>query len=185
MTRKTLVVTGLAMILGSSAASAQQISGTLGAELTLTRACAINGSTVATGVNFGTLDFGTHPAIFTGVLTAQANTGLSATQILCSADVTSLSVTIDSGLHAGQGSTIGDGPRALRLGATTGYVPYEVYSTSGFTTPYPTNATGIPITISPVGVPFALPVYGRINKTSATGLTAGSYVDTLTVVIDF
>ena len=39
-------------------------SGTIGATLTLTNGCLINGSPTQSGINFGTLDFGTHPATF-------------------------------------------------------------------------------------------------------------------------
>ena len=39
-------------------------SGTIGATLTLTNGCLINGSPTQNGINFGTLDFGTHPATF-------------------------------------------------------------------------------------------------------------------------
>ena len=180
-----IVASCLGLVVGEGASSAQQIAGTLGAELTLTRACVVNGSPTTVGVNFGLLDFGTEPATFVGVLTAQANTSGSATQVLCSADVTALNVNVGTGLNAGQGAGVGDGPRALRLGATASYVPYEVYSTAGFAAPFPTNGTGVSVSISPVGVPFALPIYGRINKTSPVALVAGQYVDTLTVTVEF
>jgi spore coat protein U-like protein len=170
-----IVASCLGLVVGEGASSAQQIAGTLGAELTLTRACVVNGSPTTVGVNFGLLDFGTEPATFVG----------SATQVLCSADVTALNVSVGTGLNAGQGAGVGDGPRALRLGATASYVPYEVYSTAGFAAPFPTNGTGVSVSISPVGVPFALPIYGRINKTSPVALVAGQYVDTLTVTVEF
>jgi spore coat protein U-like protein len=180
-----VVASCLALAAGEGLASAQQITGTLAADLTLTRACVINGSGTVVGVNFGLLSFGTQPATFVGPLTAQANTSGSATQVLCSADVTAINVIVGSGLHAGQGAAVGDGPRALRLGATASYVPYEVYATAGFASPYPTTSTGVSVNISPVGAPFALPIYGRINKTSPNALAAGQYVDTLTVTVEF
>lgn len=166
-------------------AAAQQVSGTLQAELTLTRACSINGSAAASGVDFGTLDFGTHPGTFVGVLTAQANTGAVATQVLCSADVTDITIIVGPGLHAGEGASVGAGSRAMRLGATSAYVPYEVYANAGFATPYPTDGTGVPVAITTAGAPFALPVYGRVNKTSPDALPAGQYVDTLTITLEF
>lgn len=161
-----------------------QISGTLGATLTLTTACTISGSSGTTGLDFGVLDFGSHPATFTGVLTAQATGGASIagnTEILCSPDVTAVQVTVDGGENAGQGGSIGPGTRALATG--TDYVPYEVYSSSGFTTPYPTNGTALPVTVATPGTPFALPIYGRINKTSADAVAVGLYTDTLQVTL--
>ena len=44
-------------------------SGTVGATLTLTNGCLINGSPSQNGINFGTLDFGTHPATFSELTT--------------------------------------------------------------------------------------------------------------------
>ena len=44
-------------------------SGTIGATLTLTNGCLINGSPTQNGINFGTLDFGTHPATFSTLTT--------------------------------------------------------------------------------------------------------------------
>lgn len=55
-------------------------SGTVGATLTLTNGCLINGSPSQNGINFGTLDFGTHPATFSE-LTTQL-TGLRAETVL-------------------------------------------------------------------------------------------------------
>src|SRR5262245_40611002 len=117
-----------------------QWSGTLDATLTLTTACTIVGGSGTSGLDFGTLDFGSHPATFSGILTTQATGGASVagnTQILCSPDVTSVTIAVDGGGNAGQGSSIGVGSRALNVG--TDYMPYEVYSTSGYVTAYPTN----------------------------------------------
>ncbi|MGK3327862.1 spore coat protein U domain-containing protein, partial [Escherichia fergusonii] len=44
-------------------------SGTVGVTLTLTNGCLINGSPSQNGINFGTLDFGTHPATFSTLTT--------------------------------------------------------------------------------------------------------------------
>jgi spore coat protein U-like protein len=182
---RTLLVAGLFSAIVPTSAYAQ-LTGTLGATLTLTTACTISGGTGTTGLDFGLLDFGTHPATFSGILTTHATGGASIagdTEILCSPDVTAVQVTVDGGSHAGQGATIGAGSRALAAG--TDYMPYEVYSSSGMTTAYPTNGSALSVTVASPGAPFALPIYGRINKTSTDAVAVGVYTDTLQVTLSW
>ncbi|HVT49485.1 MAG TPA: spore coat protein U domain-containing protein [Vicinamibacterales bacterium] len=162
------------------------LSGTVEATLTLTSSCVISGDTTTSGANFGTLDFGTEPANFTGALTTQATGGAGGpghTQIVCSPDVEGVDVSVDSGQHAGQGVGVGDGARALASGAA--FVPYDVYSTSSFTTAYPTDGSALSVPIAAAGAAFDLPIFARINKTSAAALPAGTYTDSLAVTITF
>jgi len=162
------------------------LDGTLGATLELTSSCVISGDSATTGANFGTLDFGERPATFIGVITAQATGGAGgpgATQILCSPDVTSISVGVSGGDNAGEGSTVGSGARAIALGSS--YIPYDVFSDAGHSIVYPPDGAPVSVTVPAPGAAFTLPVYGRINKTSAVALTVGTYSDTLTVTIEF
>jgi len=181
--RIALTAAAAAVLMTASPAYAQ-LSGTLRAELELTSACAIAGESDTTGLDFGLLDFGTHPGTFTGLLQAQASGTSGPTQIVCSADLSEVTITVNGGDNPGQGGGIGDGPRALADGAGS-FVPYEVYSTSGTTSPYPIGGSGVTVTIPTPGEPFALPIFGRVNKTSPNGLAAGSYADTLQVTIAF
>lgn len=65
MNRKTLLVLASgALALAGHSAHAVTSSGTINATLTLTNGCLINGSPNQSGINFGSLDFGTHPATF-------------------------------------------------------------------------------------------------------------------------
>lgn len=162
------------------------LSGTLAASLDLVSSCVISGDTATSGANFGTLDFGSHAATFSGVLTAQAAGGAGgpgATQILCSPDVTGITVTVSAGVNPGEGTLIGSGARALAQASN--FVPYDVYADSGHSTVYPSNGTSVPVNVPTPGTPFDLPVYGRINKTSPNALAIGAYSDTLTVTIEF
>ncbi|MGE0706036.1 MAG: spore coat protein U domain-containing protein [Vicinamibacterales bacterium] len=173
------------MTIGATSGTAYaQLTGTLGAELDLTTACTLSGESETTGVDFGLLDFGTQPATFVGLLQAQAAGTGGNTEILCSADVTGVTITVDGGGNGGQGTAIGDGSRALTDGEGN-FVPYEVYSTSGTTSPYPSNGSGVSVTIATPGEPFVLPIFGRVNKTSPNALAAGNYTDTLQVTIEF
>ena len=173
-----------ACVLAAPRASVAQLTGTLDAQLTLTTACGLVGSNGTSGLDFGALDFGTQPATFSGVLTAQAAGGSGNTRIVCSADVTDVTIKIDGGNNAGQGGSIGVGTRALDDGSG-GYVPYEVYSTAGTASPYPIGGAGRVVSIAVPGQPLDLPIFGRVNKTSPNALAAGSYDDTLQVTIEF
>jgi spore coat protein U-like protein len=178
----TIIVGSIVCLLSTQRAQAQ-LSGTLGATLDLTTACIVSGQSVMTGADFGALDFGTHPATFAGVLQAQA-AGLSGnTQIVCSADLTGVTISVDGGQHPGEGATVGDGTRALASGSN--YVPYEIYSSAGTASPYPMGSPGVAVSIGSPGQPFTLPIFGRINKTSVSAVAAGTYQDTLQVTISF
>ncbi len=170
------------------AQAAGNMAGQLNAKMVLQAGCYISGASGAgsSGVNLGTLDFGSQPSTFTGVLTANATGGVGgagATQIVCSPDVTALTVSVSGGNNAGQGGSIGTGSRAMKLG--TSYLPYEVYSDAALTTAYPANATALGVTLPGTGAAVNLPVYGRINKTSTNGMTSGTYVDTLQVTLSW
>lgn len=167
-------------------AIAQTLTGNLQATMRISTGCVISGGSGAqAGVNFGTLDFGTHPATFSGTVTAVPTGGAGgtgATQILCSNDITVIAVTVGAGLHPGQGAGIGVGSRAMQSGAN--YIPYEVYQDPAHATPYPTTSvTNIPVPIP--GTAFNLPIYGQVNKTGGQTLPFGAYTDTLAVTLTF
>ncbi|WP_326541517.1 Csu type fimbrial protein, partial [Pseudorhodoferax sp.] len=174
------------VVLGASNANAAgSMSGQLNAQMTLQAGCIISGAPGAgtSGVNFGTLDFGIQPATFTGTLLATASggaAGAGATQIMCSPDVTALSISVSAGNNAGQGGSVGVGARAMKLG-TSNYLPYEVYSDAAMTSAYPTSASAVGITLPGTGAALPLPIFGRINKTSAAAMASGTYTDVLQV----
>jgi spore coat protein U-like protein len=182
--RTCLRLTGIPVFVMSSLPAFAQLSGTLGVQLELSQSCNLVGSANTAGVNLGTLDFGTAPSTFTGQLTAQAEDGEGTpgpSELVCSPDIDGITVVIDGGLNAGEGAALGTGSRALSNG--TDYIPYEVFSDSGHTTPYGIGAPGTALSIPSDGSGFALPIYGLINKTSNVGVTSGTYQDTLIVTI--
>ena len=136
----------LLALAAQGAHAAGNMSGQLNAQMVLESGCIITGAPGAgtSGVNMGTLDFGTHPSTFTGVLTATASGGAGgagATQVTCSPDVLAMNITVGAGNNAGQGAAVGTGSRAMKFG--TSYLPYEVYSDSAMTTAYPTAVTSL------------------------------------------
>lgn len=179
----------IAVLTAPSAHAAGSMAGQLNAQMTLQAGCIISGApgAGATGVNFGTLDFGTQPATFTGTLLATASGGAGgagATQILCSPDVTALSISVSAGNNAGQGGAVGAGARAMKLG-TSSFLPYEVYSDAAMTSAYPTSASAIGVTLPGTGDALPLPIFGRIHKTSPAALTSGTYTDVLQVTLSW
>lgn len=142
--------------------------------------------TGGSGASFGTLDFGAQPSTFTGVLVATASGGGGAgpTQIVCSPDVASMSVSVNAGNNPGQGTAVGTGSRAMKL-SNGAYLPYEVYSDPGLTAPYAANASMVGVALPGTGVALALPIFGRINKTSAAAMPAGTYTDVLQVTLSW
>ena len=180
----------LAALLATAAAAplgAATLSGTLGARMMLLSGCVINGGPgTVSGADFGALEFGSRPATFVGPVSATASGGeggAGVTQIVCSPEITAFSITVDGGMHPGQGSGIGTGSRAMSNGGV--YLPYDVYRDPGHTIPYVASSAITGIAVPTAGNPFALPIYGLVNKTSAVALPAGAYTDQLQVTLTF
>ena len=177
------------LLIAANAAQAGDVGGQLMAQMTLTGGCAVSGGGAGTaaGANFGMLDFGVQPSSFTGVLLAtptRGAAGAGSTQIVCSPDVSAMSVSVNAGNNPGQGSSIGAGTRAMRQGASS-YLPYEIYSDVAMTKAYPTSGGAVGVSVAPNGGAFALPVFARVNKTAAGAMPAGTYVDTLQVTLSW
>lgn len=197
MVRMRLVKSCTAALLATAGVqghAAGTLDGHITASITLTSSCLVVGAgTTSSGIDLGTLNFGSRPATFTGFVTAvpSATSGGANTQVICSPDVGGVSISINGGSNQGQGTTVGAGTRAMRTAFGTGfaYLPYEVYRDSAYGTAYPlsTAVTGISVAdgngVS--GNAIDLPIYARINKTSTAPLPAGSYLDTLLVTLNY
>lgn len=179
----------LALALGAACtlafnAQAGELSGTIDSRITLLDGCAIFGAIdgPTTGANFGVLEFGAQPSTFQGEVIGRVTgsaSGVGSTQIICSPDVASLTISVDGGQNAGEGATIGVGSRAMAFGSS--FIPYEVYTDASMTTQYP---VGTPQSIAtPSSAPVDLPIYGRVNKTDPGALPTGTYTDQLLVTL--
>ncbi|MCZ2496908.1 fimbrial major subunit CsuA/B family protein [Xylophilus sp. Kf1] len=174
-------------------AHAATLTGSLSASITLQSSCLVVGAPGATtGINLGTLDFGSWPATFTGAMNATPSGGVSGTitQLLCSPDVAGVSLTINGGQHAGQGgNTVGAGTRAMRGVSGNGivaYLPYEIYSDIAYANPFPVGTAVAGLAIPATGLAIALPVFARVNKAAnSSALPAATYSDTLVVTLNY
>ncbi|MHA7117035.1 Csu type fimbrial protein [Pseudomonas promysalinigenes] len=157
-------------------AQAATVTGTISSTLTLTAACQVNGSTGTTGLNFGTLNFGTADALFSTVNGQVLGGGGAAMSILCSAGTVPV-IKVRAGAHDGQST---GGTRALADGAGN-YVPYDFYTDAGRTTLLAIDGT-IALPTS-TGVAQTVNLYGQAR--GKAGLPAGTYTDTVAVELSF
>ncbi|ATZ12689.1 Csu type fimbrial protein [Erwinia amylovora] len=132
--------------------------------------CVVSGTN--TGV-YGTLDFGSLPAI--GTYSANASLVQNATITLACTPGTALSMSINGGSHYASGS------RNLQRTGGTNRVAYSLYSNAGLTTAIPVNQS-VALSYSNANN-IILPVYGHLQVTGVN--TAGSYTDTLTVTLSW
>ncbi|MFK0267920.1 Csu type fimbrial protein [Pseudomonas asiatica] len=168
------ILAGLGLMLASQAQAAT--TGTIESTLTLTAACQVNGSSASSGADFGTLDFGTHNALFTTANAQVIGGGGGAISILCSAGTVPV-IRVGAGSHDGQST---GGSRALADGAGN-FVPYDFYTDAGRTQVLDINST-ITLPISS-GTAQTVNLYGQAR--GKAGLPAGSYIDTVSVELSF
>ncbi|MBM3072610.1 spore coat protein U domain-containing protein [Lelliottia sp. RWM.1] len=190
MKRKLLLIcTG--SILATVAGQAQAVvtsSGTIGATLTLTNGCLINGSPSQNGINFGTLDFGTHPATFS-TLSTQLTGASGGNTFTIQCTTTSYTVAITGNTNStAPGTIVGTpGTPARYLINTTNAaqgVAYSLYSDSGFNNVVANNAA-LPIASTTGGV-NSYTLYGRITGGgNSVSVVPGTYTDTINVSVTY
>ena len=169
------IFAGLGLAVAAQAPAAT-VTGTLNATLTLTAACLVNGGAGTSGLNFGTLNFGTQDALFTQANGQVLGGGGGALSILCSAG-TVPAVRVRAGAHDGQST---GGTRALADG-NGNFVPYDFYTDAGRTQLLAIDGT---VTVpTSVGVAQTVNLYGQAR--GKAGLPAGVYTDTVAVELSF
>lgn len=168
---------GLAVLAIPGTAHAD-ITGTIDATITLESGCVINGTNVAddTGsADFGTLDFGTETTLFSEVSAQVTGTGAGIT-VQCTAGVTP-NLVFQTGLHDANAS--GAGNKAMQHSSTTTqYVSYNLLRDDDTTV----INNGDSIALANDGSEQTITVNGRAYGTA--GLIAGTYNDTVTVVLE-
>ncbi|YCI29888.1 spore coat U domain-containing protein [Erwinia sp. PK3-005] len=183
-----LAVAGCALPLIATSSFAATTTGTINATLTLTTGCLVNGQPGTTGVNFGTLDFGSSAATFdtlNATLVGTAGTGI---YVRCTTGQTyNVQVTSSNAAPATVYGEVTGQPRYLLLGSdNTQGISYTLYSDAGFAnaiannTNLPANGTADPT----LGENYQ--IFGRIvgGGFDAT-IPAGTYTDTISVAVNY
>ncbi|MFJ3368124.1 spore coat U domain-containing protein [Pseudomonas sp. NPDC086251] len=166
----------LALALAGSANALTTVTGQIDASLILTSSCLVNGASGGSGLNFGSLDFGTTDSLFTEAQGQVLGSGGGALSILCSAGTTP-ALKIRGGSHDGASA---GGSRALANGGGQ-FVPYDLYKDTGHAQ---LVAIDDVIALLPsTGVVQTVNLYGK--ALGKPGLPAGTYSDTVAVELSF
>lgn len=189
MKRTRLLLTA-ASFLALTAPAAQAVTslGTIAATLTLTNGCLINGSPSQSGINFGTLDFGTHPATFS-TLTTQLTGASGGNAFTVQCTTSSYTVTITGNTNSTAPTTVVGTPGTpgrylLSTTDATQGVAYSLYSDSGYSNVVANNAA-IPIASTTNGVD-SYTLYGRIQGGgNSVTVVPGTYTDTINVSVNY
>jgi len=189
MNKKILMLfTGSVFAMAASNSQAVPSSGTIGATLTLTNGCLINGAPTQDGINFGTLDFGTHPATFS-TLTTQLTGASGGNTFTIQCTTASYTVAITGNTNSTAPGTVvgtpGTPARYLVNTANTSQgVAYSLFSDGGFNNIIANNAP-LPVTSTAGGVD-SYTLYGRITGGgNSVTVVPGTYTDTINVSVTY
>lgn len=166
----------LSPALVSSAQAATTVTGQISSTLILTSSCLVNGTAGTTGLNFGTVNFGTTTSLFTEADGQVLGGGGGALSVQCSSG-TSPTITVGAGSHDAQST---GGTRALYDGVAN-YVPYDFYTDAAHSQILAINGV-INLTAS-TGQTQTVNIYGK--AVGKAGLPAGTYTDTVAVQLTF
>jgi spore coat protein U-like protein len=163
-----------AFVLVSLAMSPIAVAQSLGVTAEIVPGCAVDGSTATSGLDFGSLAFGTFPAVLAQSVDASlsANAGV---QIRCTGGL-AFQMSADGGEHADASSR-----RLARAGDPTAAVPYTLYVTTAHDTALPI-AGHVGLTVPASGL-IDLPLYAVAALPGAAA--PGLYTDTLHVTLSW
>ncbi|NVN43786.1 spore coat protein U domain-containing protein [Asaia siamensis] len=155
------------------------MTGTIKVSMNLTAACSIGDTILASGANFGNLDFGSDTTLFetkdAQVLSGNAG-GISMT---CSPGI-SPQLTVTGGSHD-MPQNSGGYLHALANGVNT--IPYNLYLDAGRST---VLQNGTPVPLVAASTTYTANIYGRVfGGKQASALPAGEYSDTINVTLSF
>ena len=187
--KKHLFLLGCLIPLALPVAGLASSNGTIGATLTLTNGCLVNGSASQNGISFGTLNFGDHPATFADLSTRLSTSGQDGNVfgIQCTSNSYSVQVTGNTNTVAPASSVGIPGTTARYLRSTTNRtqgVAYSLYSDSGFSNEIVNNT---PLTrVSTSGGVDYYTMYGRIRGGgNSTAVAPGTYTDIIYVSVNY
>jgi len=172
---KTATVIALFTLAAGAAHAQGSISGTINSSITLESACSIDGAAGPEGVDFGSLDFDSHPALFdkADAQVAGGGGGGGGITVLCSPGVLA-TFTLEGSENDGKGS---QGTHAMSDGEGA-YVGYSLYSDASYS-----ELIGLEdsVTVGPFdNEAITLELYGRAFGNPGL-LPAGTYTDILQV----
>ncbi|MDF7648283.1 spore coat protein U domain-containing protein [Candidatus Pantoea formicae] len=167
---------------------AASTTGTIAATLTLTTGCLVNGQSATTGVNFGSLNFGTSAATFDSLGATLVGSSGNGIYVRCTTGQTfNVQVTGSNTAPATVYGTVSTQPRYLRLGSdNTQGIAYTIYSDAAYTTAIAnnTNIAASGTTDATLGTNYA--IYGRIVGGGYNPIIpAGTYTDTINVSVNY
>ena len=160
---------------GSNLVLAATVVGNLGVTAVVGAGCQVNASNVTAGIiNFGSLDFGSINTIGNQTIDAQTTGAGNGSIVMECSNGTTFTISLDNGQHYASStrSMVNAGNPAVLLA-------YTLYQNVARTVPWTTSS---PLTGTANGAPATFPIYGRIPP-GQTGITAGTYNDTVQVVI--
>lgn len=135
--------------------------------------CLVNGALpTADGGQWGSLDFGQHPATSEASVTASLVN--SQTMVLQCTPGVALAMRVDGGLN-------NDGNRNLRRAGGSELLPYELYSDAALSQAILVEQN-VALSYSDAN-DIRLPLYGRVRLTGSA--SAGEYRDTLRVTLEW
>lgn len=159
----------------TSTAFSATVTGNLGVTAVVGAGCQVNASNVTAGIiNFGSLDFGSINTIGNQTIDAQTTGAGNGSIVMECSNGTTFSISLDNGQHFASStrSMVNAGNPAVLLA-------YGLYQNVARTVPWTSSS---PLTGTASGAPATFPVYGRIPA-GQTGITSGTYNDTVQVVI--
>lgn len=179
---------GLTMGVATSGISATT-NGTIGATLTLTAGCLVNGQPASEGGSFGTLDFGSHVATFGALQAAVSGAVGAGIFVRCTAGE-SYNLQITGSLNTAPATVFGTVPTTgarylIRSTDATRGVAYGLYPSSASTTPIINNTI---VTAAGAADPTNgdnYTIFGKIAGNNSTLVPIGTYVDTINVAINY
>ena len=163
-------------------------TGTINATLTLTAGCLVNGQSATTGVNFGTLDYGSSAATFETLNATLVGTAGNGIFVRCTVDQPfNVQVTSSNAAPGTVYGTVSAAPRYLLLGTdNTQGIAYTLYSDAAFSTAIANNTDIAPsgTTDPTLGTNFA--IYGQVAGGGFNPvIPAGTYTDTINVAVNY
>ena len=167
----------LLSIVYAAVSFAATVNGTLGVKAVVGAGCQVNSGSVTSGaINFGDLDFGSINTINSQHVDAQSSGAGNGSIMMECSNGTTFTISLDNGQHyAGGIRSMANTTNASIL------LNYSLYQNVSRTVPWTTSS---PLSGTSPGTATTFNVYGRIPG-GQSGITSGTYNDTIQVVISW